>query len=82
MARFTIVSIFVTQMFCIHGYAKVHYIPLVFSLLHKKNKKTYTALFRLLNDKCIEHLLELRPNFAIIDFEKAIDNAVIGCGRI
>lgn len=74
MERFTIVPIFLLK--CSTATQMRIYIRLVFSSLLNKNHKTSTALFRLSNDKCIEHLLELLLKFSIIDFEKAILRAV------
>lgn len=68
---------FFLQMFTIHGFQNGHYIPLVFCLLPSKLTNTYERLFRLLNEKCQEVFLELKPKHVTIDFEKAIHKAVL-----
>lgn len=64
------------QLFTIHGFFKGHYIPLVFCLLKDKCERTYKQCFERLMHHVVINGLELKPNSVVVDFEKAIHNAV------
>lgn len=64
------------QLFTIHGHINGHYIPAVFCLLQNKASDTYVKCFNILTSKCNDFGLSMQPNEIVVDFEKAIHNAI------
>lgn len=64
------------QLFTIHILQNGHYIPLVFVLLPNKETRTYATMLKLIQTKCSELNLIFKPKFVVVDFEKAIHNAI------
>lgn len=67
---------FFCQFFTLHSYYNGHYIPLIFSLLPNKRTETYQKLFNIIKKICKDNSVTLRISKIVIDFEKAIHNAV------
>lgn len=63
---------FFLQLFTIHCVINNNYIPLVFCLLTGKKEELYESLFTKIKKLCPN----LRPKRILVDFEKAIHNAV------
>lgn len=51
-------------------------VPLVYALMSSKNEELYKRLFQELSDWAEEFSLELKPDFVLTHFEKAVINAV------
>lgn len=64
------------QLFTIHGIENGRYVPLIFCLLPNKQEETYCILFRTIREKCLEQHLCFQPNHFVVDFERAIHNAI------
>ncbi|CAF1153140.1 unnamed protein product [Rotaria sordida] len=58
------------QMYSIHGSIRGKKLPLLYSLLPNKDKKTYEELFRI-----VAQHVRRKPDYITIDFEKAAENA-------
>ena len=68
---------FFLQLFTLMGFIGDRYIPLAFCLLPNKQEASYSKLFSLLKNHCSADLgLDFTPQTVVIDFEKAIHNAV------
>jgi hypothetical protein len=68
---------FFKQLFTIHGYKNGHYVPLVFALLTDKTVQTYEHCLQLVTSLCSSRQLIFAPIEIVIDFEKAIHQAVL-----
>jgi hypothetical protein len=64
------------QLFTVHGYKNGHYVPLVFALLTDKTAQNNEHCFQLITDLCSSRQLTFAPIEIVIDFEKAIHQAV------
>jgi hypothetical protein len=60
-----------SQLYVIHGKVGVGYCPLVYAILQRQTKDTYTALFQYLQDIC-----NAGPSYIIVDFEKAVHQSI------
>lgn len=65
------------QLFTVFGHLNGHYVPMVFCLLADKFMETYSRCFKIIKDKCNHIGYNWCPRAFVVDFEKAIQNAIL-----
>ena len=67
---------FFKQLYTFHVYRNGVYTPVVYFLLPDKETKTYVSMFKMLKEQMLAISLAISWKHLVIDFEKAIHNAV------
>jgi len=64
------------QLFSIHGYKDNSYVPLVFYLLHDKQKETYIKTLKSITLYCSDHGLQFKPTQVTVDFVQGLEEGI------
>ena len=63
------------QLYTIHAFLNMIYVPLVFCLLPDKATATYELMLNIIVNRCAELNVSFRPTTVLLDFEMAAHNA-------
>ena len=65
------------QLFTMHAMIGGMVVPLVYVLLQNKSEVAYTQVLNVVKERCLELQIELSPDNILIDFEMAIQKAML-----